>query len=37
MNEMMAHGTKEQTARVTKAFLGMKKFDIKTLEEAYAS
>jgi predicted 3-demethylubiquinone-9 3-methyltransferase (glyoxalase superfamily) len=37
MNEMMTHGTKEQTARVTKAFLGMKKFDIKTLEEAYAS
>lgn len=35
MNEMMTEGTKEQIDRVTQAFLKMKKFDIKTLEEAY--
>ncbi len=35
MNEMLSKGTKEQTARVTQAFLKMKKFDIKLLEEAY--
>lgn len=35
MNEMMSKGTPEQLARVTKAFLQMKKFDIATLEAAY--
>ena len=35
MNEMMTSGNKEKIARVTKAFLKMKKFDIKTLERAY--
>ncbi len=35
MNEMLKSGDKEKTARVTQAFLKMKKFDIKTLEEAY--
>jgi predicted 3-demethylubiquinone-9 3-methyltransferase (glyoxalase superfamily) len=35
MNKMMSSGTKEQIARVTQAFLKMKKFDIKTLEEAF--
>ena len=35
MNEMMSKGTKEQIARVTQAFLQMKKFDIKKLDEAY--
>ena len=35
MNEMMASGDKEKIARVTQAFLKMKKFDIATLEEAY--
>lgn len=35
MNEMMSKGTPEQIARVTQAFLKMKKFDIKTLEQAY--
>ncbi len=35
MGEMMENGTEEQIARVTEAFLKMKKFDIKTLEEAY--
>ncbi|MEK7585704.1 MAG: VOC family protein [Patescibacteria group bacterium] len=37
MNEMMAKGTKEQIAKVTQAFLKMKKFDIKALEGAYNS
>jgi len=36
MNEMMASGNKEAIARVTQVFLKMKKFDIKTLEEAFA-
>jgi predicted 3-demethylubiquinone-9 3-methyltransferase (glyoxalase superfamily) len=36
MNKMMAEGTKEQIDRVTQAFLKMKKFDIKKLEEAYS-
>ena len=36
MDEMMAKGTKEQLARVTQAFLPMKKFDIAKLEKAYA-
>lgn len=35
MGEMMAKGTPEQIARVTKAFLPMKKFDIATLQWAY--
>lgn len=35
MNRMMKEGTKEQIARVTEAFMKMKKFDIKTLEEAF--
>ena len=35
MNEMMSKGTPEQIARVTQAFLKMKKFDIATLEKAY--
>ena len=37
MNEMMTCGDKEKIARVTQAFLKMKKFDIKTLERAYTS
>ena len=35
MGEMMTQGTKEQITRVTQAFMKMKKFDVKTLEEAY--
>lgn len=35
MDEMMEQGTEEQRARVTQAFLKMKKFDIATLEAAY--
>lgn len=35
MDEMMASGDKKKIARVTEAFLKMKKFNIKTLEEAY--
>jgi predicted 3-demethylubiquinone-9 3-methyltransferase (glyoxalase superfamily) len=35
MDEMMAHGTKEQVARVTELFLKMKKFIIADLEKAY--
>ena len=35
MNEMMANGSKEQVARVTNAFLKMKKFDIRELEKVY--
>ncbi len=35
MNDMMANGSKEQIEKVTQAFLKMKKFDIKKLEEAY--
>lgn len=35
MDEMMSKGTPEQMARVTKAFLKMKKFDIVELEKAY--
>ena len=34
--EMMQHGTPEQIERVTRAFLPMKKFDLATLERAYA-
>jgi predicted 3-demethylubiquinone-9 3-methyltransferase (glyoxalase superfamily) len=35
MNEMMAHGTPQQIARVTEEFLKMKKFDVAKLREAY--
>lgn len=35
MNEMMASGDKEKIARVTEAFLKMKKFDIATLKKAF--
>jgi predicted 3-demethylubiquinone-9 3-methyltransferase (glyoxalase superfamily) len=35
MDEMMAKGTPEQIARVTQAFLPMKKFDLAKLREAY--
>jgi predicted 3-demethylubiquinone-9 3-methyltransferase (glyoxalase superfamily) len=36
MNEMMMSENPEKVARVTQAFLKMKKFDIAKLEEAYA-
>lgn len=35
MNEMMSKGTPEQVARVTEAFLKMKKFDLAKLQQAY--
>ncbi|MDF2925783.1 MAG: 3-demethylubiquinone-9 3-methyltransferase [Paenibacillaceae bacterium] len=35
MDEMQSKGTPEQVARVTKAFLPMKKFDLAALREAY--
>lgn len=35
IDEMMSKGNPEQVARVTEAFLKMKKFDIATLNEAY--
>jgi len=35
MDEMMTKGSKEQIARVTEAFLKMKKFDIESLKRAY--
>ncbi|UOQ84925.1 VOC family protein [Gracilibacillus salinarum] len=35
MDEMMRNGTSEQIDRVTKAFLGMKKFNIAALRQAY--
>jgi predicted 3-demethylubiquinone-9 3-methyltransferase (glyoxalase superfamily) len=35
MNEMLSGKDKERTARVTKAFLKMKKFDIDALKRAY--
>jgi predicted 3-demethylubiquinone-9 3-methyltransferase (glyoxalase superfamily) len=35
MNEMLASTDKDRTARVTKAFLKMKKFDIEALKRAY--
>jgi predicted 3-demethylubiquinone-9 3-methyltransferase (glyoxalase superfamily) len=35
MNEMLAGSDQERTARVTQAFLKMKKFDIATLKRAY--
>jgi predicted 3-demethylubiquinone-9 3-methyltransferase (glyoxalase superfamily) len=35
MDEMLQNGTEDQVARVTQAFLPMKKLDIATLEAAY--
>lgn len=35
MDDMMRTGTKEQLARVTEAFLAMKKFDLAELQSAY--
>ncbi|MGH9905290.1 MAG: VOC family protein [Pyrinomonadaceae bacterium] len=35
MDEMMRHGSPEQIARVTQAFLKMKKFDVAELQQAY--
>jgi predicted 3-demethylubiquinone-9 3-methyltransferase (glyoxalase superfamily) len=35
MDEMMRDGTSEQIARVTQAFLKMKKFDLAELRKAY--
>ena len=35
MDRMMRDGTKEQMARVTRAFLKMKKFDLTALQQAY--
>jgi len=35
MNTMMREGSKEQIKAVTAAFMKMKKFDIKTLEDVY--
>ncbi len=35
MDEMMSEGTPEQIARVTEAFMPMKKLDIATLQKAY--
>ena len=36
LDEMLANGTEEQIARLTQAFLPMKKLDLKELERAYA-
>jgi predicted 3-demethylubiquinone-9 3-methyltransferase (glyoxalase superfamily) len=35
MNAMMSNGTPQQIARVTQAFLAMKKFDLAALQRAY--
>jgi predicted 3-demethylubiquinone-9 3-methyltransferase (glyoxalase superfamily) len=35
LGELLRHGSAEQTARVTEAFLQMKKFDIAELKRAY--
>lgn len=35
MDEMLSRGTEEQVARVTQAFLQMKKFDVAELERAF--
>jgi predicted 3-demethylubiquinone-9 3-methyltransferase (glyoxalase superfamily) len=35
LDEMMRSGTKEQMARVTEAFLKMKKFDLAALQRAH--
>jgi predicted 3-demethylubiquinone-9 3-methyltransferase (glyoxalase superfamily) len=34
LDEVMFHGTREEVQRVTEAFLKMKKFDLKTLDQA---
>ncbi|MCW2538978.1 MAG: 3-demethylubiquinone-9 3-methyltransferase [Frankiales bacterium] len=36
MNDMLVNGTDEQVARVTEAFLSMKRFDVATLRAAYS-
>ncbi|WP_250459274.1 VOC family protein [Microbulbifer litoralis] len=36
MDEMMRNGSREQVARLTRAFLAMKKFDLAALRKAYA-
>jgi predicted 3-demethylubiquinone-9 3-methyltransferase (glyoxalase superfamily) len=36
LNELLGAGTAEQIARVTQAFLPMKKLDIAELERAFA-
>jgi predicted 3-demethylubiquinone-9 3-methyltransferase (glyoxalase superfamily) len=36
IGEMMKNGTREQIDRITQAFLPMKKFDLATLQRAYA-
>ena len=35
LEDLLSRGTPEQVARVTQAFLQMKKFDVATLEQAY--
>jgi len=35
MDEMMSKGSQEQIARVTEAFLKMKKFELDVLRQAY--
>jgi predicted 3-demethylubiquinone-9 3-methyltransferase (glyoxalase superfamily) len=35
LGDLLGGGTKEQSARVTEAFLQMKKFDIAELKRAY--
>ncbi len=35
LDELLASGTREQVARVTEAFLRMKKFDLAELQRAY--
>jgi hypothetical protein len=37
MGEMMSNGSPEQIARVTQAFLPMKKLDLASLQRAYAA
>ena len=37
MDEMLQNGTEDQVARVTQAFMPMKKLDIAELERAYAA
>jgi hypothetical protein len=36
MQDMLGNGTPDQIARVTRAFLPMKKFDLAALERAYS-
>ena len=35
LEDLMSQGNQEQIARVTEAFLAMKKFDIESLQRAY--